>query len=150
MFPAIFAVAMLLPVAQSEPMPRIDRLERLAELMDRVPPDRFNIHIWGSQFVGPEDPYYQGCAAGWATLIFASEGLTVSPGEHGMPTYRGLKGIEATQEFFGLDEESNFFLFTGVGNAERSPRREAQNIRAVIQSYRKSLVANLPVNVFAS
>lgn len=150
MLSAIFAVAMLLPVAQSQPMPRIDRLERLAELMDRVPPDRFDIHIWGSQFVGPEDPYYQGCAGGWATLIFKSEGLTVSPGNHGMPSYRGLMGIEATREFFGLDEESNLYLFTAAGDANRDPRREARNIRAIIQKHRKTVVANLPANVLAS
>lgn len=150
MLSAIFAVAMLLPVAQSQPMPRIDRLERLAELMDRVPPDRFNIHIWGSQFVGPEDPYYQGCAAGWATLIFASEGLTVSPGNHGMPAYRGLMGVEATREFFGLDEESNLYLFTAAGGANRDPRWEARNIRTVIRKYQRTLAVNLPANVFAS
>jgi hypothetical protein len=149
MFGAILVVALL---GQAESIPRLDRLERLAQLMDRVPEGQFNIAYWGTMQDDPDKPDYRkfvGCAAGWGTMIFASEGFKYARCKSIMTiTYGEYDRMEATQAFFGLDSETNRFLFTAAGDAGTDQHKEAVNIRSVIRRYRELARRDLPSDVF--
>jgi hypothetical protein len=123
-------------------------------LCDTVPAERFDMRTWVSRGVGPDDPLYVGCAAGWATKIFASEGFSlarVQSGSHFITVqFEGLFGLDATRKFFGLDEDENRYLFAAGGDPDISPLMESERIRQVIRRRSRAAVAlsSLPGRVF--
>jgi hypothetical protein len=148
MLSAFFAVAIVMPAvyAESPPRsPRLDRLKRLAVLIEELPAERFDMRTWASRGVGPDDPTYVGCAGGWATRLFAPEGFQITRAQTGSKyitvQFNGLVGLHATRAFFGLDEQDNRYLFTAMGDPGLTPRVMSERIRQVIRSHNRSVVA---------
>jgi len=85
------------------------RLLRLADLLDTVPPEHFDLGVW---LAGDGPPCKTAaCAVGWATTIpaFRRAGLTTD--SSGWPIYSEWGGFNAAEQFFGLTEDDALHLF---------------------------------------
>jgi hypothetical protein len=142
------------------------RLLKLADFLDKVPPQRFNFASWvdgngweqGLLDVGCGTT---ACALGWATAIpeFQALGLVFQKFEiaSGMPTHVRLKDdaqenfweatVNACNFLFGLDHDDTLYLFTpdeesdsdGRLPRDASPRDVADNIRSFVRDHLGSL-----------
>lgn len=132
---AMFAAVMLALLSGSaaraqSSTPRIDRLERLANYLEtKVQPKRFDMGRWGN-LDNPDDPNYEGCAAGYSTAIFRHDGLRL---DHGDITYRGKASHAALVDFYGITDVESMRLF---GARSLTPAEEAANIRRLTGEYR--------------
>ena len=127
--------------AQDTPFVRIDRLQRLAALADKIPPKQFDMNEWGTRG-DPDDPNYVGCLAGWSTKEFSGDGLTYN--NRTEVSFGDQINMGAAAKFFGLDYRTTLYLFSplGGGYPDQSkdrfdPRRAAANVREVIARARK-------------
>jgi len=127
----------------------IERLNKLADFLDDLPPDLSNIEFDMDQWIVREfnidavkktlyggDVPCRACAIGMALLagIFESEGLKKELDRRGFyPQYRLSSGIHAVLDFFEIDLETFYELFSATGYWGRpSPNHVAKNIRAII------------------
>ena len=134
------------------------RLLKLADFLDTVPRNKFDIGRWfspvgeGAVFPVGEIPVVgacntTACAAGWATTIptFKRAGLHLEPserygvdGETGLvvmiPAYGDLRTQLALEAFFGLPGRLAEFIFMPIGyrNGYATPKEVAKKIRRVV------------------
>jgi hypothetical protein len=129
----------------------------LADFLEELPADRFNYRVWvGGEWKGKADLSCgtTACALGWATTIpeFADRGLLlvrVIGVRGGVPRYRGVLGLEAASEFFGIPQVDAGFLFMpadwdailgsprpGEPNGDAGPAEVAAHIRRYVQERR--------------
>lgn len=112
-----------------------ERLTKLAELMDGLKPEQFDIGDWVSLYKGGEaDCGTVACACGWAAITpwFKQQGLSL---DGGTPTFDGWHGLSAAAEFFGLDRYDAERLFLGFGYDSEpvEPSDVALAIRTLIE-----------------
>jgi len=140
------------------------RLLKLAEHLDTIPVEAFNIHHWVSlnekdTVWAPEvkkleqyDSISEGvlanvecgfaaCAVGHASSIkeFQQEGFRMLHDEEFgpiYPSYRGRHSFAAVNLFFGLDDEEAQMLFqsTGYGTRNVTPYDVAKQIRTFVNT----------------
>jgi hypothetical protein len=91
-----------------------ERLQRLAEVMATVAPEKFDIRGW--------DCGATACAAGHAARdpVLAAEGLLSGPYVGGDMSYKGARGFSALRVFFGLSP-SEIDLIFWQGCYEKNP-----------------------------
>lgn len=98
-----------------------ERLLKLADFLDTVPPARFRFDVWAHNKKGEEIKIGEcgttACAVGWATTIpeFAAAGLHLRIGGDFGPTatpeFDGSESIEAVMRFFDLSMHDAERLF---------------------------------------
>lgn len=111
-----------------------ERLTILADFLDTVPQEKFNIHIWFSRC------RTAGCALGWATQIpeFKKDGLKLCIGDGGFnaPCYKHRYCDSAAQDFFGLTcAESGRIFYNQAyldANVTVTPKAVACRIRDML------------------
>lgn len=118
--------------------------------MDKVPVERFNLGYWADEYFPAETAPEQlgenecatvACACGWASVLFADEGLrlvftsSVSHVKVLVPFYKGLTDWYAIELFFDIDEDTAKQLFTpeyyDTGD-ETTPTMVADKLRKVV------------------
>ena len=100
----------------------VNRLNRLSEILSKVPEKSFDISKWTNQtsIENEVDCGTTACAVGWACFDkgFNEEGLHYTLGENSYdgreflePTFKSKKGWSAVEAFFGIESDIAFFLF---------------------------------------
>jgi hypothetical protein len=133
-----------------------DRLIRLADFIEKLPPERFDFSTWvGDEWEGKPDLSCgtTACAVGWASTMpeFRALGLELGPiGPHESMAYprlvgskvRGWSGaIEACTTVFGLTESEAAFLFVARNDPEDNENDQlpedatAKDVAARIRSF---------------
>lgn len=88
-----------------------ERLTTLADFLDTVPEEKFDIGIWFNKC------RTAGCAVGWATTIpeFKNDGLELHSvaGGFNSPCYKSNYSDYAIQDFFRLTSTQSGYLFYG-------------------------------------
>jgi hypothetical protein len=115
---------------------RKDRLLKLAEFLEALPPERLDMEIWASRRFDPADCGTCACAFGWAATIpeFRELGLELDISEFGSGSvwYQRTSGFAAAEAFFGLSIEDAKSLF-GNFDRGRTPKDVARDIRNLIE-----------------
>lgn len=108
-----------------------DRLLRLADFLDGLPPKKFCIVGWGRKYSGCGTV---ACAAGWACLIpeFVADGLHRFDESNFMPMYKECLGNKALALFFDIDGEKVYDLFFAGGH-EHGSDTKAEEVAARIR-----------------
>lgn len=95
-------------------MKRVNVLRRLAQGLRTVPPEVFNMRMWGNS--RPLDVKskkfdcgFAGCAIGWLPRFVPNTAL-VRPGDG--PCYNGYYNFEAIAQYFGISFEEATYLFS--------------------------------------
>lgn len=122
------------------------RLAKLATFLYLVPRARFNMGRWRDNEVGTLSLdrrvcNTQGCAIGWATVLFADEGFRLSPeaSSNGvpLPQWGAHNGWDAIEGLLALSREASLALF---GNTDETrhlgPRQVAVRIRKFLKTGR--------------
>lgn len=124
----------------------LKRLQRLALLLDGVPPERFDMSHWSrgkcSPWTGESEAFAPptcgttACAGGWATTVpeFQLAGLKM---DGGMPIYDGQDGYQACIAFFRVPGRNRALerLFDPLADEKKNtPRAVARRIRQFIAS----------------
>lgn len=135
---AILVLAVVPACFAGEParLIRFDRLEKLADRIEQLPPGGLNMQRWGRD--GDPNPY---CAGGHAADLFASDGfrrIMTTPREYLFVEYRGKTAYAACAEFFGMEEREASDLFSQRNGHD--PKVIAARIRAVARRGRAQLV----------
>ena len=134
-----------------------ERLLKLAEFLENLAPERFNLSSWREHDGDDTDSVSDeqlweggcgttGCAVGWACAMpeFQAEGLYWDKGE-GYPALRGLpysySGYAVASEFFAIPVEVSRLLFSPVRYPEETsnPKGVAERIRWVAEMSQKQL-----------
>lgn len=134
---------MPLDATNYSPEPRdigAERLRILADFLDTVPPERFNIEYWHS-YCGTT-----ACAIGHAYSIaeFRVAGFSCVRGSLLGPGFKGRFGGGAIMAFFGLTSEQAERLFYPV-HYERSERRNPSAVAARIRAHLAARVERVEV-----
>lgn len=122
------------------------RLRLLADRLETVPPDQFDIDMWAGASPRPEpgkaptvgDCGTVACAVGWATTVpeLSRAGLRLAwCGVSAYPVYGGLTDGPAVAAFFGLSEQEEEQLFRGESyppHREVTPLGVARRVRAFL------------------
>lgn len=118
-----------------------EALTKLANFLDKVPEDRFNIHEWiveqaESDFNEKFDCGFAGCAIGWAVHAKVVPGLEWCNGE---PSYRyefgWVVGWSAVRLAFDIDDLIASKLFTGTTyEGICTPADVAKRIRQFVET----------------
>lgn len=87
-----------------------ERLRVLADFLDTLPPEKFDIEEWSSSCQSA------GCAVGWACKIpaFRAAGLRLVLAFRMIPRFGELTEWKAVQAFFELDFHDAKHLFSGL------------------------------------
>lgn len=118
-----------------------ERLLRLADFLETVPPSKFDMGRWLSRGGQPhelqEECGTSACAGGWACVLFQDEGLKwEQDGSWGfMPTYDDMTGSDGLARFFGLADEAGSATDEAndlFGIEPRTPTEEANLIRQLV------------------
>jgi hypothetical protein len=113
-----------------------ERLLKLADFLDTLDENRFNLRGWVSEDFEPNKCGTVACACGWAGVIFADEGFTLNNSEGVYePHYLGMVGWDAVQCFFGIDflhAVEMFDVSSYILSANR-PKNVANRIREVVK-----------------
>lgn len=132
--------------------PNIRRLEILADWLEKVPPERFDLSCWIVQptprdlLRGPSLDQNCGtvaCALGWATACpaFRKIGLRLGGSRlFSFPEYQGWRGFGAAEILFGIKNEDARSLFDVCGYSEGEHTRlptVIKRIRAFIAKHRE-------------
>ena len=134
---------------------RIDRLLKLADFLETVPRDAFNMSNWQtSEPSSPEGEMpgecgFAGCAVGWAAheKMFRHFKLQVKPGhDFPIPYYkprilrRPLRGEAAVELLFGISSNAVDDLFMPHSYARNcdGPKQVATRIREFVRDHAKS------------
>lgn len=122
------------------------RLAKLATFLYRVPRDRFNMNRWkareyGTLSLNPIECNTQGCAIGWATILFAEDGFCLSTndgyGSIPVPNWNGCRNWKAIEKFLDLSYEDAFVLFASNDETRHlGPRQVAVRIRKFLKTGR--------------
>lgn len=106
-------------------------LARIADHIENIPDDRFDMHVWRQEF--PECGTI-GCAIGHSRYLpeVVQTGLRFDVG--GMPVCDGLTGTEAVAAQFGMPFGAAIGLF---GATEENRYRTAPQVAARIRAYLK-------------
>lgn len=129
-------------------MIEFERLETLAEVLDNVPSEKFNINFWCR--AATESCGTAACAVGWAmnTPAFQKLGLkpiaistssAIQSLQFFGPFYHGLSDWDAVEAFFGLKEYQAFHLFLNTAYLtyhKVEPMEVAARIREFIATNR--------------
>ena len=93
---------------------KISRLNRLIEILEKVPEELFDMTIWATRRNG----MFAGCACGWASQSpeFQKDGLSFEIGDCGMVSYNDIltgkvKGTYGMANFFEIDYATADRLF---------------------------------------
>lgn len=113
------------------------RLLKLADFLSRqVPETNFYMGAWGMWGVLSLNPHkcnINGCALGWATVLFKRQGYKMG---HGGPQYRGDYGLSSAVSFFGLSTRASDALFSASeDNRELTTKQVAKNIRQELKAH---------------
>jgi hypothetical protein len=117
------------------------RLLKLADFLEtKVPRKRFNMTDWSSvaDFSAAQCDT-AACAFGWATTIpsFRRAGLSSRNSVFGpsiVPSFNGLEGSDAAEEFFGLGSLAVDNLFYGHSYEKPpTPKQVAKRIRKLVK-----------------
>lgn len=110
------------------------RLRKLADFLDELEPDKFDLGTWSDSDDRFADAacFTTACAGGWATTIpeFREAGFRLYCGS---PCFGVGLGLSACERFFGLtfDQAHSIFLSDGYENGERTlPAVVARRLRA--------------------
>lgn len=91
-----------------------ERLLRLADYLEKVDADRFNLGMWGEPGFEEDVCGTMACACGWATVLFKDEGLKLVPNT--LLTrdlyYDGEINWNAADAFFDLVDDQAWWLFS--------------------------------------
>lgn len=120
------------------------RLLRLADYLETVPRDRFDMNRWvGDSWGGKQDLSCgtKACAMGHAATMpfFRKLGLKLSRFGvgTGVPAIRGVYGLSAAVEIFGIEWAEADYLFGGIsltGSHDHStPKQVARRIRQFVK-----------------
>jgi len=122
-----------------------ERLEKTAALLDKIPPQAFDMDVWQSTPVA--DPFdgtfecgFAGCAVGWVIHAGLIPGLTFS--ENGVPRYRAPAGVaydgwEAIEHAYGIGHGQAHDLFSNDGYHGRvHPGDVADRITTLVKNDR--------------
>lgn len=132
----------------------VERLTKLAEFLEGVPPEHFDMRIWGTD----AECGTSGCAIGWACQVpeFKDAGLalvqTARPSRMFAPAIIGVTDIsdpyfsasDVIEDFFGLDSDTQqefvekTFYYTGADDEDvnyfaPTPHQVAEVIRKMIE-----------------
>lgn len=117
-----------------------ERLLKLAEKLDSVPPDSFGMYHWYSNGCSTSCGF-KACAAGWAATIpeFAEAGFVIEYSTKGLscgPRFNQYEGFAAVQSFFGIDSSAADYLFGSYDPNENSdePWYVANKIREFVKN----------------
>ena len=131
-----------------KPSTTAKRLHRLADYLNTVKPEVFDMHAW---WVGPPKPRCgtTACAVGHAATMpyFYNLGLRLvteppcsKTCEHCnknptvQPVFKGEEGLQAAEAVFGVTHDESIYLFIG-GTGDESPKDVARRLRAVAGRY---------------
>jgi len=124
-----------------------DRLEKTADLLDKVPEQAFEMDVWRAcsvefPFDGTFECGFAGCAVGWVihTGLFPEFTFNVN----GVPRYQEGHEVRenwpAVQKLYGLSSAQAGSIFSGdeydVSADHVSPRMVADRIRHVVRQER--------------
>ena len=113
------------------------RLFQLAEFLETVDEDRFDMQCWASSDT-LNDPKWSSsaCALGWATMLFPQDLQLVKDIDRDIWTVRhipsGKVEFRAATEFFSIPFEVADELFGDDGNGQHDPQEKAAQIRVFI------------------
>ena len=121
------------------------RLLRLAEFLDSLPPEKFDLAYWGDQ----SSPCGTvACACGWACLLpeFQAEGLKVNIYTEDekryatgtfAPVYGSNRGVEAMMEFFDIssDDFDDLFLDDSYPEYDRGGKTPPSDVAERIRHF---------------
>jgi hypothetical protein len=116
------------------------RLLRLADHLDTVPKELFNMRTWYTSYRGCGTV---ACAAGHAAAVpeFKDEGFALETTDdcEKEPVYKGHTGFEACSAFFKLDFNTNQRIFTrySYGEDDPTPKEVANRIREILTADKK-------------
>lgn len=127
-----------------------NRLLKLADFLDTVPPARFDYTVWvGEDWKGAASLSCgtTACALGWATTMPAFRRLGLHLAKDRLPSVNGDESGDpeaAAEEIFGLDNEEFIFLFTpadpiddGYDESDATPQQVAAKIRQFVERRRE-------------
>jgi hypothetical protein len=111
-----------------------ERLLKLANFLETVEPERFDLSTWSDSNFTPEKCDTAACACGWATVIFKDEGFTLY---NSMPMYnddknrRSYISWKAVQAFFDITNDGAEYLFCNSSYEDdgTSPLEVSERIR---------------------
>lgn len=114
-----------------------ERLAQLATFLYLVPRDRFNMTRWkcnerGTLSLDSNQCNTQGCAIGWATVLFAEDGFRLGIP---VPAWGKLDGWTAIKKFLDLPSYVAEALFSNTTTtANLGPRQVAVRIRRFLKT----------------
>lgn len=123
----------------------LERLERAADLLDKVPEDYLDMEIWADsavhrEFDGTFECGFAGCAIGWIghAGLFKDEGFRLVGGVPYMDSpERNLFNWEAVHALFDIDGKVSTHLFTEGSYESANPRKVADRIRRTVLVHRQ-------------
>lgn len=119
-----------------------ERLLKLAEKLDTVPEDRFDLSSWADDRFMPGDCGTTACAVGWACTIpeFNEAGLRLvyspsGPFPQFVTSEVNYQWFTAAEKFFDLNFGEADYLFSSMCyvGADRTPSGVAGRIRSLVQ-----------------
>lgn len=122
-----------------------DRLLKLADFLETVPEENFDISGWETaEATKPEGDRpgqcgFAGCAVGWAAHVELFDGFVMRDGD---PLYQGKTDWDAVDELFGFKQapgelsKEGLILFSGseYRGYEATPAQVAARIRQFVAS----------------
>jgi hypothetical protein len=116
-----------------------ERLLKLADFLETVPPDKFDMNGWGRE----DDCGFAGCAIGWAGKLFDGKGLETFPlkdcreGNYNIGVRitddKDIVSWRAVEQFFDMEFEDADFLFSsGEYSWNVTPTEVAARIREFV------------------
>ncbi len=115
----------------------VDRLLLLADFLETVPPERFDMARWtGVDWAGKSDLSCgtAACAMGWATTIPQFRKLGLKLNKFGVPEFKSYFGYGAATRLFDIDFYETTYLFASYTNFRHSSRNVARKIRDFIDN----------------
>lgn len=115
-------------------MAKKKKLLKLADLLDRVPEDQFDMATWAMRYDSGAECASVACALGWATTIFPDLVLVRSTRFDGMVVHTPTitDGERAAMNEFGMTFSDAWRMFcTEFG---RGPREVAEDLRSYVRT----------------
>lgn len=138
-------------------MPNYEALLRVADILDTVKPERFNLSQWVEDRAEPQGLFIRAlrkiglidpvcgtsaCAIGYAASNkwFRGRGfrLMSTDGRGFYPFYKGYTGFSAVAIFFNIDHDSAWHLFHPESYQSSTPKDVADRIRRFVSDERKA------------
>lgn len=90
------------------------KLRKLADFLETTVKNKwFHIDFWATGGFREKKCGSTACALGWATTCFPRSGLSLEWESWGTFTvkYDGLENIDVAEKFFGIDNDTAYYLF---------------------------------------